>query len=510
MRKVCLVVIDGWGYNHEDSEWDAINRSECYWMRRLSRGYGGLLLYAHGSHVGLLPELMGNSEVGHLTIGSGRIVEQDIVRIDKAINRGEMGEVLFRTVGRSPDRIHVVGMVSDGGVHSHIKHLRSILEAFGGSGARVYIHCISDGRDTEPCVFARHLRDISEECDRCGVGVVASVAGRYYAMDRANNDERTSRSFEMMTMGERVGTVEEYVREMYGRGLSDEVFEPRLFSEEGRIEPRDTVLFFNFRADRMRQIVERFVSRGNEVVTMTEYKPSFGTKVLFEKVTVRNTLAEVLSSHDVGHTHIAEREKQAHVTYFFNGGREAVFPKQKVFIVPSPDVEAFDAAPEMACREATAKAMEEIEMETPFIVLNLAPPDMVGHTGNFEAAKDAVKATDECVGRLYESCRKNGYVLVVTADHGNAEEMRDRYGNCCKTHTTNKVPLIVCLGKQDMEGSIEWGYEDSSYSLRDVAPTILEIMGIEKPVEMTGRSVLGSLRDRMSPDSSAGCRRNVS
>lgn len=490
MKRVCLAVIDGWGHGN-GGDGDAINESECYWMRRLSLEYKSFLIAAHGSHVGLLPGLMGNSEVGHLTIGAGRVIEQDVLRIENAIDSGEMDRIVSDALKGCKSRIHLVGMLSDGGVHSHIKHLKAMLSAMRNYKMKIYIHCISDGRDTAPCVFLRYLSDMVECCEKLGVGEIASVAGRFYTMDRANNNERTSASFEMMTGGSGTcASLFEHVDEMYRSGLTDETFSPFLVTEEGKIQPEDAVIFFNFRADRMRQIVDRFIKNGNKISTMTEYKREFPVKVLFKKPCVENTLAEVLSSRNTSHVHIAEKEKQAHVTYFFNGGRESMFPKQKVIILPSPDVPSFNTVPEMASKDVTAAAIEEMQKGTCFVVLNLAPPDMVGHTGDLEATRKAVKAADDCIGLLYESCSKNGYVLVITADHGNAEEMKDIHGNCCKTHTTNKVPLIICGCEKRDKVSSKWGYVDSGYSLRDVAPTILDIMDIEKPREMTGVSVL--------------------
>lgn len=489
LNKVCLVVIDGWGHNTGRRDWDAIDASACRWMRWLSLNYPSYLLSAHGSHVGLLPGLMGNSEVGHLTIGAGRVVEQDILRIGRAVEEGRMASILSDALGEAGGRVHVVGMLSDGGVHSHISHLRAILKAMEGRD-KVYIHCIGDGRDTASRVFLDYFSDISSFCRETGVGETASVAGRFYTMDRANNDDRVSRSFDMMTRGGIVSrSVDEQVKMLYSKGLTDETLLPFLVCEDGRVREEDTVLFFNFRADRMRQIVDRFIRNGNRVITMTEYKSGFDATVLFERQHVKNTVAEVLSSHGIQHVHIAEREKQAHVTYFFNGGREMPFPHQKVVILPSPNAQSFDSIPEMASREVAKAAVEEMEANTPFVVANLAPPDMVGHTGNFEATRRAVEATDECIGVLYESCMRNSYVLVVTADHGNAEKMKDAHGDCCKTHTTNKVPLIVCKKPQPKAVS-GWGYTDCGHSLRDVAPTALQIMGISVPAEMTGRSVL--------------------
>lgn len=497
MKGVCLVVIDGWGHDETSMRGNAVEESNCRWMRRLSLQYHSLLVFAHGAHVGLPDGLMGNSEVGHLTIGSGRVVEQDIVRIDRAAGDGELKRLLDKELG-GHERIHVVGMVSDGGVHSHIRHLKAVLEALQGREQEVFIHCISDGRDTEPRVFLKHLKEVAGFCRETRVGRIASVAGRFYTMDRGGNDERTDLSFQMMVGGEEAaGGVEAQVLEMYEEGLGDETLRPFLVDGQGRVAPSDTILFFNFRADRMRQIASRFVANGNDVVTMTEYEEGLGARVLFRKAPVRNTLAEVLSAHGIKHAHVAEREKQAHVTYFFNGGQERPFCMQRTVIVPSPNVRGFDEAPSMASHEAALSAVREMEGGTPFVLVNLAPPDMVGHTGNLEATRAAVEAADKCVGMIYRSCQENGYGLVVTADHGNAERMVDAKGGPCKTHTTSKVPLIVCTEERRTSGP--WGYVDSRHSLRDVAPTVLQIMGIPRPGEMTGRPVTGTGAGQMAP-----------
>ncbi|KAL7346698.1 2,3-bisphosphoglycerate-independent phosphoglycerate mutase [Encephalitozoon intestinalis] len=490
MRNVCLVVIDGWGHLESRTQGNAVSESECRWMRALSWGRCSLLLHAHGRYVGLPDGLMGNSEVGHLTIGSGRIIEQDILRIDRAIEEGRLKKIVDEVLQGGRGRIHVVGMVSDGGVHSHIRHLKGILESLKGRNEEVFIHCISDGRDTEPQVFLKYLEEIKNFCRDIGTGKIASVAGRFYSMDRANNEERTELSFKTMTSGKEIGEdAEDYVLGMYKEGLGDETLRPFLVDKAGRISREDTIIFFNFRADRMRQIASRFAKNGNNIVTMTEYKKNLKSKVLFGKVCAKNTLAEVLSDRGIRHTHIAEKEKEAHVTYFFNGGREQPFLWQKTIILPSPDVESFDTVPSMASKEVTEYVIAEIRDGVPMVIANLAPPDMVGHTGNLEATKMAVEAVDGCIGTIYRACIENKYTLIVTADHGNAERMTDGRGNCCKTHTTSKVPLIVC-GEEVGEFSSSWGYTDTDYSLRDIAPTVLEIMGIPKPDEMTGRSVL--------------------
>jgi 2,3-bisphosphoglycerate-independent phosphoglycerate mutase len=488
--KVCLVVIDGWGYNRDEATKDAINESECHHMRMLSARHTSYLVSAHGSCVGLLPGLMGNSEVGHLTIGSGRIVEQDVLRIHNAIGKGMMRDIVSRTMPDPGRRVHLVGMLSNGGVHSHIEHLKALLEALKSGDAKAYIHCISDGRDTQPRIFLAFYEEIRKYIEEIKFGEVASVAGRFYTMDRAGNLDRTERSFSMMTRGRAIDTAPEaHVAAMYGRGLSDETLEPFLIDKDGLVQTEDKVVFFNFRADRMRQIVERFMETGHEVYTMTNYRDDFRARVIFEKLKVRNTLAEVLAANGIGQVHIAESEKYAHVTYFFNGGREEPFPGERRIVLPSPEVRSYDAKPGMSSAEVTDAAVRELESGTPFVLVNLAPPDMIGHTGNFEAAKEAVRATDACIGRIHEACGRSGHILVVTADHGNAERMEDGSGARCKTHTTNDVPLIVCRDGGEGDGG-SWGYMDSVYSLQDVAPTVLDLMGVEKPPEMTGVSVL--------------------
>ncbi|KAK1349893.1 phosphoglycerate mutase [Hamiltosporidium tvaerminnensis] len=482
MKKVCLIVIDGWGINRKKVKYDAIRAACCTNMKRLSTIYPSFLLKAHGKDVGLPKNMMGNSEVGHLTIGSGRIINQDIVRINKSIKTREIKQKLSPII-EDTNTLHLIGLLSDGGVHSHISHLKSILKCLKNSNRKVYIHMIADGRDTSPTSFLKYYDDIKHFIKKIKTGSLVSVIGRSYAMDRDGDYSKTDIAIENMVSGANVSKSFKYeIKKMYAKGITDEHLLPVFVEEDGRIKPEDSIFFFNFRPDRMRQIVSRFISRQNKVYTMTHYFDSIAT-VIFDIEYQKKTLAEVISDKNLNQTHISESEKYAHVTYFFNGKREEPFPKENRIHIKSPPG-PFDKCPSMSLNQVTESVINEIKNGTDFVMANFAPPDMVGHTGSYEATIEAVKATDEAIGHVYNLCRKKGYVLVITADHGNAEIMKDEDDEIVKKHTKNKVPFIICQG----EGTGK--YKDLGHSLVDVSPTILNIMNLDVPKEMTGRNVL--------------------
>lgn len=490
--KVCLVILDGWGFNPKDDKYDAINTSDCKNMRYLSKNYPSFLIHASGEHVGLHENSMGNSEVGHLTIGSGRIIDQYITKIDKSIKDNTIKENLQSVSDLASDSIHLVIMISDGGIHSHIDHLFGVLDVLKSKFKQIYIHCITDGRDTAPNVAMKYINKVLSYCESNSICKIVTIAGRYYAMDRDNNTSRTEEYFNTLTeRGNLEENIEEYIQKLYNNNCNDETIKPFRVSSEGIIEKSDKILFLNFRSDRMRQIVKRFVKNENQIFTLVEYEKDLPVQIIFKKETVVNTLPEVLSRNGISHTHIAESEKYAHVTYFFNGGSEKKLDLERRIIIESPKVSSFDKRPEMACEGISETILKELESGTPFIVSNFAAPDMVGHTGNFQATQKAIKKVDDCIGKIYQSCRTKGYVLIITADHGNAEVMFDVEKNIIsKKHTSNKVPLIICTEKIVEKDGV-WGYfKESEYSLRDVAPTILHLFGIEKPKEMSGSSAL--------------------
>ncbi|KAF7684348.1 2,3-bisphosphoglycerate-independent phosphoglycerate mutase [Astathelohania contejeani] len=476
MKKVCLVVIDGWGESKQTTG-NAILSARTPWMDLLKTSNKTYYLHAHGEYVGLPSGQMGNSEVGHMTIGSGRVVPGELVRINKEIERGGMNISSFSDFLQK--RVHFIGLLSDGGVHSHINHLKALIKLY--KTKEIFVHCIADGRDTAPKCYLNYHDELQKFLDKEGVGNIASVSGRFYSMDRDKRMERTNKSYEMLTKGPATQKpIQEIISEAYKIIKTDEFIEPVLLKEEGVIKSGDMVIFFNFRADRMRQLVKKVSEIPDiSVITLTDY----GIKAMpiFTKQKIDATLSEVISRAGYNQAHIAETEKYAHVTYFFNGGKEDSLRGEHRIMVPSPQVRSYDQKPEMSVFLVVEEVFKKMGEGVEFIVCNLAPPDMVGHTGNFNATKEAILATDESIGLIYEACKEKNYVLIVTADHGNAEEMIGENGEIITKHTTNKVPFIIC--------GDEGKPKEGEYSLQDVAPTILNIMGIPCPKEMTGSSL---------------------
>jgi 2,3-bisphosphoglycerate-independent phosphoglycerate mutase len=426
---------------------------------------------------------MGNSEVGHLTIGSGRILFQDLVRVNRAIEDGLLfeNEALVGAFRRAAERdgaVHLLGLVSRGGVHSHLDHLRALLElaAREGMAERTWIHAFTDGRDVSPHSAAGDLEGLSDR--------VATVCGRYYAMDRDARWERTDRAFRAILAGEAPTAADpvEAVRASYERGITDEFVEPVVVADRPHVQPQDAVIFFNFRPDRARQLSERLLEAGVDLTTMTRYREDFACPVAFAEQIVVNTLAEVLAENGARQLHVAETEKYAHVTYFFNGGVEREWEGETRIVVPSPrDVPSYDLKPQMSADEVAERFCAEIGKGYRFAVVNFANPDMVGHTGSIPAVVAAVEATDRCLGRVVECVERAGGVCLITADHGNAEVMLEPDGVSPHTaHTTSPVPLIAT----DATLTLREGGE-----LSDLAPTVLELLGVAVPADMSGRSV---------------------
>jgi len=507
-EKVALICIDGWGISPELNG-NAIYHGDTPFMEKFEKDHPFIPIEAHGLAVGLSEGLMGNSEVGHLNIGAGRVVYQDIVRIDLAVKNKTFGSIenicaALEGAKKNTGRIHFLGLVSDGGVHSHINHLFSLLEAAKEAGVpKAYVQFFGDGRDTAPRSAATYLEQLQEEIKRLEYGTVATIVGRYYAMDRDKRWERIKVAVDGLVKGEGEKTDDalKTVNERYDKDETDEFLKPIIVDEEGRIRDGDTLFFFNFRSDRMREIVavlgidpkpmEVEVPNNLHITCMTQYKSDYPFPLAFPPQTMDNVLAEWLSKHKIPQVHVAETEKYAHVTFFFNGGSEAQFEKEERDLIASPKVATYDLKPEMSAGEVGEKVVEEIESgKFPFVMCNFAPPDMVGHTGIYEAALKAVHATDAAIGRIYEACCRNNYILLITADHGNAEKMYAEDGKSPFTaHTSNPVPFIICSKKYRFvnpkpEGKTFIG------ALCDVAPTILEIMGLEVPSEMTGVSLL--------------------
>ncbi|TML96733.1 MAG: 2,3-bisphosphoglycerate-independent phosphoglycerate mutase [Actinobacteria bacterium] len=473
---VALVILDGWGCA-PPGPGNAVDLADTPTFDRLWRSFPHTTLDASGAAVGLPPGQMGNSEVGHLTIGSGRVLFQDLMRVNSSIEDGSFFEnpALVSAFERG-ERVHLLGLVSTGGVHSHIDHLRALLRF---APDKTWIHAFTDGRDVSPHSAIHDLAGLPQ--DR-----ISTVSGRYYAMDRDERWERTRRAFEAIVegAGEEAADPIEAVRRSYDRGVTDEFIAPVTLVGRPRLQPgRDTAIFFNFRPDRARQLTLSLVEAGVDITTMTRYRADLEVPVAFPEQEVRETLAEVLAGQGVHQLHAAETEKYAHVTYFFNGGREAEWPGETRVLVPSArDVPSYDHKPEMSAEEVTDRFVTEVDGgDYGFAVINLANPDMVGHTGSIPAAVKAVETVDACLARIVEAVDRRGGICLITADHGNAEQMLEIDGRSPHTaHTTNRVPLVVT----DTEVTLRDAGE-----LADLAPTVLGFMGFTQPLQMTGKTL---------------------
>ena len=484
---VTLVILDGWGYA-PPGPGNAVELAETPLFDELWSSFPHTRLKASGEAVGLPPGQMGNSEVGHLTIGSGRVLDQDFQRVNRAVQDGSFFEndALVSSFRRARERdgdVHLLGLVSHGGVHSHIDHLQALLElaAREGMAERTWIHAFTDGRDVSPTSAVRDLAELPD--DR-----IATIAGRYYAMDRDKRWERTQLALDALfhrgiQMAVAVDTAITLVQKSYDGGVTDEFLVP-VWRENGRaVDPdRDAAICFNFRPDRMRQLAERLGELGLDLTTMTRYRDDFAFPVAFPERTIEQVLAEVLAEHGARQLHTAETEKYAHVTYFFNGGREEEFEGETRVLVPSPrDVPSYDHKPEMSAVELADRFVSEIGKGYAFAVINFANPDMVGHTGVIPAVVKAVETADACLGRVVDAVREQGGVCLVTADHGNAEKMLEDDGVSPHTaHTTNLVPLIVTENGSKLREHGE---------LSDLAPTILALLGFAQPLQMSGENL---------------------
>lgn len=499
-NKAFLIILDGYGIS-EDSSVSAIERAHKPNLDSLFSKWPHGQLLASGEHVGLPDGQFGNSEVGHLNIGAGRIVWQELSRIDRSITDSSFyrNEVLLNAlkVAKSKGRLHVMGLLSDGGVHSHIHHLKALIWLAKEIGIpELILHAFMDGRDTSPTSGISYLRDILEMMNQTGLGSVGTVVGRYYAMDRDHRWERTELAWKALTQGE--GTPSNdlitSVQEQYNEGVTDEFLKPilPLHPENSRIEEGDSVVFFNIRGDRTRQIIKALFGYPEipfhpdnlklDFTCFTSYDAQFlsHVQVVFPPIDLHNTLGEVVAANGLKQIRIAETEKYPHVTYFFNGGKEDPLPGEERILIPSPKVATYDLQPEMSAPEVTEALIPKIEeAEASLIVLNFANPDMVGHTGDMQAAVKAVEAVDQAIGKLVPLALKKGYQVLMIADHGNADCMAQPDGSPQTAHTTAPVPVLLA-GRDDLQ-KIQSGI------LADVAPTLLKLMGIEQPKEMTGK-----------------------
>ncbi len=508
-RPNCIIIMDGYGINSE-VKGNAIKEANSKTVNSLMEKYPSTLVGASGMDVGLPEGQMGNSEVGHLNMGAGRIVYQELTRITKSISDGDFftnEDFLFAidSAKKKGKKLHLYGLLSDGGVHSHITHLYALIKLAKMQGLDdVYVHCFLDGRDVSPTSGADFIADLKKEMKELNFGSIVSVGGRYYVMDRDNRWDRVEKAYDMMTIadGEKTEDAESYVRMSYEKGTTDEFVIPAHVYRDGKpvglIEEGDSIIFFNFRPDRARQITRAMSQEGFEgftrksgflapcYVCFTRYDASFeNVRIAFKPQVLTNTLGEYISSLGLSQLRIAETEKYAHVTFFFNGGVEKANENEDRELIASPKVATYDLKPEMSAYEVTERVLEKLDRNKyDVVILNFANCDMVGHTGDFDAAVKAVKTVDGCLCKVVDKILSLGGNAIITADHGNADKMLESDGSPFTAHTTNKVPLIVVgkefEGRKLREGGI----------LADIAPTLLDMMGEKVPSEMTGKSLL--------------------
>ena len=501
-KKALLMILDGWGIGKHDKA-DVIYSTPTPYWDYLLKTYPNSQLQASGENVGLPDGQMGNSEVGHLNIGAGRIVYQDLVKINKACADNSIMEnpeikSAFGYAAKTGKNIHFMGLTSDGGVHSSLDHLYKLCEIAKEYGIEnAYIHCFMDGRDTDPKSGKGFIRELTEHC-RTSAGRIASIVGRYYAMDRDKRWERVKEAYDLLVkgVGKPATDMEAAMQESYDEGVTDEFIKPIVNSSfDGTIKEGDAVIFFNYRNDRAKELTIVLTQQdmpdygmktipGLQYYCMTPYDASFkGVHILFDKENVVNTLGEYLSSQGKKQLHIAETEKYAHVTFFFNGGRETPYEGEDRILVPSPKVATYDLKPEMSVYEVKDKLVAAIkEDKYDFIVVNYANGDMVGHTGVYEAIEKAVVAVDQCVNEVIEAAKAAGYEAIIIADHGNADNAVNADGTPNTAHSLNPVPCIYVTnnGAARVDNGI----------LADVAPSILHIMGLPQPAEMTGKNLI--------------------
>ncbi len=502
-----LIVLDGWGYS-ENPDYNAILSARKPVWDKLWERYPHTLIRTSGAAVGLPNEQMGNSEVGHLNLGAGRVVYQEFTRVSRAVRTGSFftNKTLTSAVDQAVENdkaVHILGLLSPGGVHSHECHIHAMAKLAAERGAkRVYLHAFLDGRDTAPKSAEASIAAMEEKFAEFGAGCFASVIGRYYAMDRDHRWPRIQAAYDLITQGKAEFQAPDAMSALqmaYERGETDEFVQATAIVPAGeapvRFEDGDTLVFMNYRSDRARQITRPFIEpdfdgferayipKPGAVVSLTEYKQEFNIPVAFPPERMRNVFGEYLSSLGMHQLRIAETEKYAHVTFFFNGGYEEPFPGEDRILVPSPQVATYDLKPEMSAPEVTDKMVAAIGSgDYDVIICNFANPDMVGHTGNFDAAVQAIEALDVCLGRVYEAVERAGGEMLITADHGNAEQMRgEDTGQAHTAHTTNLVPLVYVGRPAKLDGS---------GALADVAPTMIYLMGLDKPSEMSGHSLV--------------------
>jgi 2,3-bisphosphoglycerate-independent phosphoglycerate mutase len=505
-QKLALIILDGWGIGKDDPRVNAIAKAKTPFYDMLITNYPNSTLITYGEDVGLPTGQMGNSEVGHMNIGAGRVVYQQLVKINKSFRDGEMEKhpvliAAFNYANENNKKIHLLGLTSDGGVHSSLDHLKGLCRlASKYCPDRVFIHAFTDGRDTDPKSGEGFIAELEESLKVNG-GKIASVIGRYYAMDRDKRWERVKLAYGLLVKGEGTPFKDAIsgIRFSYKNGLTDEFIKPIVITNENQvplatIAEGDVVIFFNFRTDRGRELTtvlsqEDFPDFGMQklqlnFITMTTYDKSYeNIKVLFDEQDLKMTLGEAIEQAGKSQVRVAETEKYPHVTFFFSGGRETPFGREKRLMIPSPKVATYDMQPSMSAVEIATEAIKEINNEKPdFVALNFANPDMVGHTGVFDAVVQAIETVDKCAEKLVNCCLENDYIVILIADHGNADFMVNEDGTPNTAHTMNPVPFILIDQKQ------KW--EVKNGKLADLAPTILKLMGIEKPEQMNGNLLI--------------------
>lgn len=484
-KKVVLVITDGIGYN-ESSAWNAFYHAKKPNYDFLFANAPYSMISTFGTDIGLPENQMGNSEVGHMCIGSGRVLYQDLVKIQMALDDGSLAKnKTLLDFANSVENIHLCGLVSDGGVHSHINHLLGLINILSSLNKKIFIHAITDGRDIPPFSapnFIKQILNIENKSVK-----LASICGRFYAMDRDNRWERIKKAYDCLMHAEnRQDSPLEYLQNQFKQNISDEFIEPASFGDFGGIKKDDGFLFFNFRSDRAREIIRALgdVEFGHferdfvlkNILTMCEYDKTFNYPILFPKDDVRETLADIIAQNGLSQAHIAETEKYAHVTFFFNGGREEPVRNENRILIPSPKVKTYDLKPEMSAREVCDAVLESMENEVDFIIVNFANGDMVGHTGSYEAAIKAVEAVDSELGRIIKKSSQKNYALLITSDHGNCEKMKDEAGNILTNHTAGFVWLFAynCQISALKNGKLD-----------NIAPSVLKLMNLPKPTIMS-------------------------
>nr|YP_010195487.1 phosphoglycerate mutase [Gracilaria baiana]UAD82884.1 phosphoglycerate mutase [Gracilaria baiana] len=508
MKPIILTILDGWGYS-ETTKGNAIQLANTPTIDKLWSNYPHTLLNASGKDVGLPKGQMGNSEVGHTTIGAGRIINQDLVRIGKSIEdksffNNETIKNICKQIKNNNTKLHLIGLCSNGGVHSHITHLFALLDIVKEYNIEVCIHAITDGRDTSQykakifieqiCKYIKELHNIN----------ICTLSGRYYSMDRDCRWSRTEKIYKVLLDNNLEYTKHTTdavlkIHEYYNNNISDEFIPPtRLY--KGNIENNDGIIFFNFRPDRMRQLLHSFTKstfkgfnikkfKNLKIATLTQYDPSLNIKTVFPPQKNINFIGQIISNHGLKQLRLAETEKYAHVTYFFNGGIEEPFPGEDRQLIPSPQVETYDLSPEMSAEELTTSAINAINKNIyALIVINYANPDMVGHTGDLAATVQAINTIDKCINKIWTTSQRMNYTLIITADHGNADHMLDESNQPCTSHSTNPVPFI--LAEPSNQSNIDKNNLRDNGNLADIAPTLLELFNLDIPTEMNGKSLL--------------------